>query len=141
MPGSRTIVVDSYAWIEYFLGSDKGKTVLEELRRAELTITPSVVLAELAHKYFREGMDADSVGERVNFIRSVSIIRELDDSVILGLKEAYSVLLDNARRQGVRGKPALNDAIVLSTSLIVDGFVITGDRHFKGLDRVIWIGD
>ncbi|MDK2383479.1 MAG: PIN domain-containing protein, partial [Candidatus Korarchaeota archaeon] len=57
MLGSRTLVVDSYAWIEYFLGSDKGKKVLEELRRAEEVITPSVVLAELAHKYFREGMD------------------------------------------------------------------------------------
>ncbi len=141
MLGSRTLVVDSYAWIEYFLGSDKGKKVLEELRRAEEVITPSVVLAELAHKYFREGMDRAQVEERINLVRSVSAIRDLDDQVILGLREAYGVLLDNARRQGMRQKPALNDAIVLSTSLIVEGSVITGDRHFKGLNRVIWVGD
>ncbi len=141
MQGSRTLVVDSYAWIEYFLGSDKGEKVLNELRKAKVTITPSVVLAELAHKYFREGMDRSSVEERIGLVRSVSIIRELDDPIVLGLRDSYNLLLDNTRRQGVKGKPALNDAIVLSTTLLADGFVITGDRHFKGLDRVIWIGD
>ncbi|MDK2383809.1 MAG: hypothetical protein QI199_03220, partial [Candidatus Korarchaeota archaeon] len=87
------------------------------------------------------GMDRAQVEERINLVRSVSTIRDLDNQVILGLREAYGVLLDNARRQGMRQKPALNDAIVLSTSLIVEGSVITGDRHFKGLNRVIWVGD
>lgn len=141
MQGYRTLVVDSYAWIEYFLGSDTGRKVLEELRRAEVTITPSVVLAEIAHKYFREGMDVSSVRDRVELVKSVSIIKELGDPIILGLREAYNLLMDNARRHNVKGKPALNDAIVLSTTLIADGFVVTGDMHFKGLDRVIWIGD
>lgn len=140
MRGYRTLVVDSYAWVEYFIGSEKGRKVLEELRRAEVTITPSVVLAEIAHKYFREGMDVSSVRGRVELVRSASIIKGLEDPIILGLRDAYNLLKDNAKRHGVKGKPALNDAIVLSTALIVDGFVITGDMHFRGLDRVIWIG-
>ncbi|MCD6348506.1 MAG: hypothetical protein J7L91_02660 [Candidatus Korarchaeota archaeon] len=57
------------------------------------------------------------------------------------LGKAYHLLLENARRRDMRRKPALNDAIVLATALTTGGFIVAGDKHFKGLDGVIWVGD
>ena len=45
------VVYDSYAWIEYFRGSEKGLKVKELLRHKGYT--PSIVLAEIARKYLR----------------------------------------------------------------------------------------
>jgi hypothetical protein len=41
------IILDSYAWIKYFLGSDFGRIVKEYLESEEAS-TPSIVLATSA---------------------------------------------------------------------------------------------
>ena len=45
------IVVDSYAWIEIFLGTEKGKSASKAIEDAEQAITPEIVLAEISRKY------------------------------------------------------------------------------------------
>jgi predicted nucleic acid-binding protein len=47
------VVYDTYAWIEYFLGTSKGAQVKKLLDKGGYT--PSIVLAEISRKYFREG--------------------------------------------------------------------------------------
>ena len=39
--------------------SAAGKEAKAQLERADETFTPSIVLAELARKYLREGVDAE----------------------------------------------------------------------------------
>ncbi|MGQ9691076.1 MAG: hypothetical protein ACUVQY_07445 [Thermoproteota archaeon] len=39
------IVVDSYAWVELFIGSEKGRLVKEKLSEADEVYTPDIVLA------------------------------------------------------------------------------------------------
>ncbi len=51
------IVVDSCAWVELFIGSDKGAVIKEKLSDVEEILTPDIVLAELARKYRREGVN------------------------------------------------------------------------------------
>jgi len=65
------IVLDSYAWIEYFLGSVSGRIVKEYLESEEVC-TPSIVLVEVARKYLREGINEDDVFRRLLFIVSGS---------------------------------------------------------------------
>ena len=48
------ILVDSYAWVELFLGSGKGGQVRELIASADEAFTPDTVLAELSKKYLRE---------------------------------------------------------------------------------------
>jgi len=62
------IVVDTYAWVELFIGSKKGLIVKENLGSAEEVYTPDIVLAELARKYRREGVEASEVEERLSKI-------------------------------------------------------------------------
>ena len=47
-------VIDSYAWIEYFKGTESGKRA-EGYIEAGNCATPTIVLAELSDKYHREG--------------------------------------------------------------------------------------
>ena len=49
------IVIDPSAWVEIFLGSMKGQSVVEVIQDAELVLTPEIVLAEISRKYLREG--------------------------------------------------------------------------------------
>jgi hypothetical protein len=47
-------VIDSYAWIEYFQGSEYGKKAKKYIENGNCA-TPTIVLAELSDKYHREG--------------------------------------------------------------------------------------
>ena len=60
------IVLDSYAWVEYFIGSDSGR-VVKECLDGEEAFTPSIVLAEVARKYLREGVGEEYVLPRLMF--------------------------------------------------------------------------
>ena len=51
------IVVDSYAWIEHFLGNEKGVKTDEILQDSDEVFTPDIVLAEIARKYTRESIE------------------------------------------------------------------------------------
>ena len=53
------IVVDTYAWIEIFIGSEKGSKVRDVILNAESVYTPDIVLAEISRKYAREGIAED----------------------------------------------------------------------------------
>jgi len=55
-----SVVLDSYAWIEYLLGSVVGETVEKALKNGE-TFKPSIVLAEIAGKYLGEGVEENRV--------------------------------------------------------------------------------
>ncbi|MEM2768072.1 MAG: PIN domain-containing protein, partial [Candidatus Bathyarchaeia archaeon] len=56
MKTAAAVVVDSYAWIEIFIGSSQGEKAKEAILKAEEAYTPDIVLAEIARKYMREGV-------------------------------------------------------------------------------------
>jgi hypothetical protein len=47
-------VIDSYAWIEYFKGSEYGEKAKKYIENGNCA-TPTIVLAELSDNYQREG--------------------------------------------------------------------------------------
>jgi predicted nucleic acid-binding protein len=131
------IVLDSYAWIEYFLGSDSGRIVKEYLDGEE-AFTPSIVLAEVARKYLREGMDEEDVARRLIFIVSRSNILELDVQLSVLAAKAYLELLKTARGKKLK-TPSLTDGIVLAAGRMLKAKIVTGDEHFKGLNETIFL--
>jgi predicted nucleic acid-binding protein len=132
------VVYDTYAWIEYFLGSSKGFRVKELLN--EGGHTPSVVLAELARKYIREGVDRDTVRDRMLFISAKTEIVDISPEIALRAAETYFELQLLAGESGKR-TPSLADAIIYATALMLDVDLVTGDSLFKGLPHIIYIGD
>jgi len=132
------IVFDSYAWIEYFVGSDKGRTAREYLNTEEV-VTPSIVLAEIARKYLREGVEQKDVVKRLNFISANSTIIEINVELSLAAAKAYLELSKKAKVEQLR-KPSLTDGIILASARALEAKIVTGNEHFKGLTDIIYIG-
>jgi predicted nucleic acid-binding protein len=122
-------VVDTFAWIEYFAGSERGQRVRQYVESGE-AITPSIVIAEFTDKYEREGM---STKERLTFIRGKSTISALDDDVA----EAAGKI-SAQRRTKVKGW-GLVDSVVLATARAKGVRVVTGDEHFRDLTDAVMI--
>jgi len=134
------IVVDTYAWIELFIGSEKGRIVKEKLGSAEEVYTPDIVLAELARKYAREGIELSVLEERLSKISEISRIIPIDKGMAMKAAEVDRELKDKAKKACLR-EPSLVDAIVLATARALNANLITGDQHFKEESETIWIGD
>ena len=132
------IVIDSYAWIELFIGSAKGRKVKEILENADEVYTPGTVLAEIARKYIREGVEEKIVNTRLEQIIGASNITCLDTKLALESAKCYLQLADNARKTKLKA-PSLFDAIVLATGRSLKSKIMTGDEHFRFLPETVWI--
>lgn len=130
------IVIDSYAWIEYFRGSEQGETVKRHM--LEDAVTPSIVLPEIARKYVREGISEQNVRSRLDFVTMRSEVHEISIDVALLAAAAHSDLAEKARRDGL-DKPSLADGVILATTRKLRAHVLTGDRHFQGLPETIFL--
>lgn len=132
------LVVDSYAWIELFLGTVKGDKTKRLISEAEEIRTPDIVLAEISRKYHREQLDQRTVRARLETISSTTIVTGIDTNLALRTGPAYLELMEKAKRERL-DSPSLFDAIILATARQHDSSVITGDKHFRGLPETIFL--
>ena len=132
------IVIDTYAWVELLIGSEKGSKVKEIIENAEEVFTPNIVLAETARKFLREGTDESTITKWLEIITGSSVILPIDSTTAL---EAAKCHLELAKRAKISklNTPSLFDAIVHATAKINQCKIITGDEHFKNLPETIWI--
>ena len=132
------IVVDSYAWIEHFLGSEKGEKVDEVLKQADDIYTSDVVLAEIARKYAREQVEYEVIEARLKQIEEASSIVSLDTEIAVLTARSYLELEVNAKKLKLN-LPSLFDAIILATGRYLEAKILTGDQHFKNLPETLWL--
>lgn len=136
------IVIDTYAWIEVFLGTEKGRKAVGIIRDADEVYTPSIVLAEISKKYAQSGYSDKEIEERIRAITRQTRIVKIDERLALLIAKAYRELIRNYEAKGSRGnKPGVADAIILASAWKVGGKILTGDAHFKDMELTIWIGD
>ncbi len=121
-------VLDSFAWAEYFRGTEAGKIVAEELA-ATLVGTPLIVIAELRDKYVRERVPDWS--RDLAFIKEMTALLPEDDPIAVRAGETK-----NRMRSEGRTGFGLVDAIVYETARAVDATLVTGDPHFHGIRGV-----
>ena len=122
------IVFDTYAWIEYFLGSEKGKIVESYMK--ENIITPFIVLLELSYRADKEGW---YFKQYLEFIKVNSKITGLTEEFILKFGQLY-----NKTKKDISGI-GMADVIILLTAIEENAKILTGDQHFKNLGRVIFL--
>ncbi len=118
-------VFDSYAWVEYFAGTERGTKVKKIVDNSEIIYTPAICLTEIKSKYLREDRDPS---ERLDFIESRSLILAIDKEVAL-----------KAGQMKVNHRLHTTDALIYSCALIKKCEVVTGDPHFKELVGVMMI--
>lgn len=124
------LVIDSYAWIEYLDGSEKGEKVKNFLIEQNNVRTNSITIAEVVSRAMRKGMDTAIAYQTL--ISNSSIINITSELA----KEAG--LLHAEIRKEIKDF-GLADAFVLLTARKLNAKIVTGDPHFKGFKEAILI--
>lgn len=132
------IVIDSWAWIEYFSGSSSGRIVRDYLAKYPV-VTPNIVLLELASKYIREGFSESDIRRRLLFVLKRSELVEFDYDLSVEAAKCLIELREHAKKLGMKKKPGIADGLILAIARRVGGKILTGDPHFKNLSEVIFI--
>jgi predicted nucleic acid-binding protein len=132
------IVADAYAWVELFSGTPRGDFARGVMEQAETVITPDTVLAEIARKYLREGIDEETTRSRLSTILEASEPAYVDDEIAVGASRAYFQLEKKAKKEDLK-RPSLFDALVLAIARKNRAKVLTGDEHFQNLPETLWM--
>jgi len=124
-------IIDSYAWIEYFIGSTKGE-ILKKLfsNQANTFLTLPCCLGEIKGWALREQRNFTDL---LTIIRANSTIPPLNDDD--WIKAAEARFTQRKKRKGF----GFIDAVILVKQQELSCKVITGDAHFKGLKDVIFL--
>ncbi|MBS3081019.1 PIN domain-containing protein [Candidatus Pacearchaeota archaeon] len=124
---SYEYIIDSYAWVEYFKGSNQGKIARDFIENKQ-SATSVITIAELSEKYEREQRKFD---EDFSFIISQTKIIELNTELsILAGK------INNENKKKIKNW-GMADSIILATAKIKNAKVVTGDEHFRNLNSVM----
>ncbi len=121
------VIFDTYAWVEYFNGTNKGIIVKKYLEEEEI-LTPIIVLLELSYKADKENWD---FSKYLNFIKVNSEIVGIDEKFVLSFGNFYNKIKKQIKKIGI------TDVIILHTSMMKNAKILTGDEHFSKMDNVI----
>ena len=127
---SYKFVIDSYAWIEYFRGTESGRISKNYIESKEAA-TSTISISELKEKYLREGWDYFS--SDLLFITSITTIVQIDREIAVS---AGQINFDRKKKVKDWG---MSDSIVLATAEKMSAGVVTGDAHFSDLNEAIMI--
>jgi len=137
MSTARRSVIDTFAWVEYLMGSRAGARARERIESSG-AMTPSVAFLELTEWYLREieaGRRKESeMQEQLSFVATSSEVVPLDETLARRAGE-----LDFLMKKRIRGWP-IADSIIYATAKSRSAEVVTGDPHFRGLDDVFFLG-
>ncbi|NJD52229.1 MAG: type II toxin-antitoxin system VapC family toxin [Candidatus Methanoperedens sp.] len=132
MRKKMTVLVDSWAWIEYFKGTLAGEKVKELLENSQDKIIVSTVnIAEVYNSFLRDYSYPDNnryAKASRNAIKQRSYICEVDEKIAV----------DSAKIMHEK-KWGLGDSIIYATAKREEAKVMTGDPHFRGLSDVIFL--
>ena len=125
-------IIDSYGWVEYFLGSSKGEVVrklLQEEKNQFLTV--ECCLAEIRGWALRNEKDFDYLFKIIRANSSIIPLTEHDwiDAALIRYQ-----LRKKIKHFG------LIDAVILVKQKEKNCKVISGDPHFSGLKDVVYLG-
>ncbi len=124
-------IIDAHAWIEYFIGSDRGFKVKKILESEEDEILTSIItVAEVVSITKRENRDAE---QKYIDMMNLSKVYFLNPEFA---KEAG--ILHAETRKKIRDF-GLADAFVLLTARKLGAKIVTGDPHFRGFKESILI--
>jgi predicted nucleic acid-binding protein len=134
-----TLIIDSFAWIEFLTGGRQGPAVRRHFESGDLLVTPDMVLAEVARKFGRDGQPRDLIEGHLRAMVALSDVQQVTSEVALRTIVADSELRAHARRRKLN-PPSFADVVILAMARAHGGKVLTADRHFEHLPDVEWVG-
>ena len=124
-----TVLVDSWAWIEYWSGGPHADQAGLHIEGEEEAIVSTINLAEIYHWVLLH-YDEKMAEEKVSTVRKRCFIIPVEEEIVI-----------EAAKIKHKTKKALADSIILATAKQVKAKILTGDADFKGLKDIIYIGD
>ena len=125
-------IIDTYAWIEYFSGTKGGDTVKNLFANKENKfITMECCLAEVLGYCLRN---------KLNFSELYKILKS--NSIILPVLRSHWIEAAKIRSEARKKVKdfGLIDSIIVAKQNELKCMVISGDKHFKNLKKIIFIG-
>ena len=126
---SELFVLDSFAWVEYFLGSNHGEKV-KDFIESKKCVTPTIVIAELSAKYSNDKTDFT---DKLKFIKFNSKIMFLTDEIA---ELAGKIKIQQRKTKKDFG---FADSIIFATALLCNARVISGGPHFEDIKEAIMV--
>lgn len=123
-----TVLIDSWAWIEYFRGSGAGKKVATTIEGSSEIIVSAINLAEIYYTTLKRINKESAERQKEAMLHRCRVVN-VDSKIAVRAAEIK-----------VERKWGLADAIILATAEIWKAKIITGDPHFKGIASVEYIG-
>lgn len=124
-----TVLIDSWAWIEYWKGSKHASGAARYIESDEEAYVSTVNLIEI-YSWF-----ARSYGENVAKGRIETVEKR---TYIVPLEKDISI---EAARLKLKYKLGIADSVVLATARHINGKVITGDPDFNNIEDVVLINE
>lgn len=119
-------LVDSSGWIEFFTDGPLAKEYTRHLKDPVRIVTPTIVLYEVYKKIKRERTEEEAL-TAVSLMNRTSVV-DLTESIALFAADL-----------SIKHSLPMADAIVYATALEHNCRLVTGDAHFKKLDKVVFI--
>jgi len=124
-----SVLIDSHGWIEYFsegpLAAKYAKFI--DLANKEEYFTPSIVLYEV-YKKIKLLKDEDTA------LKAFACMIAHTTIIPIGKKLAMK-----AADISLKTKLAMADSIIKAVAEYKNAKIITGDKHFKGFENVVFI--
>ena len=118
--------LDSSAWISYFFAENKEiKNIIDS---QNIFLTSVISLFEIKRKLVKDKLDKYKISMILSYIKEKSIIAKLEQDIC---EKAADISLKN--------KLHAIDSLIYTASLINNCVLVTGDNHFRNLEKVIII--
>ena len=118
--------LDSSAWISYFFAENKEiKNIIDS---QNIFLTSVISLFEIKRRLVRDELDKYKISMILSYIKERSIITKLEQDIC-----------EKAAEISLKNKLHAIDSLIYTTSLINNCILVTGDNHFKNLEKVIII--
>ena len=123
-------LIDSFAWIEYFQGSEIGNKAKEFIDSDNELFSINLTISEVVSRFKRKNFDFESA---YNAIITLSKVVEISPEIAKKAGEFHAEIRKKIKDFG------LVDSLILILARELNAKIVTGDEHFRGFKEVIFI--
>ena len=119
----KHILIDSSAWLSYFLAENElSKKFVEEGDR--LLMTSVLSIFEIKKKMLMKNISESKIEEFLKFVKTRSLLIELNEKIC-----------NNAAELSLKHNLHSIDSLIYCSAILNNATLISGDKHFEGLEN------